>query len=388
MSRVYESLKLVQDRLQWGKTNPVPLLAPVKSTKDSSLTHEMQKIERLVADRVSKLKAAMKAAEAMVVEEARQVEQLSGSLKAEFAVVQAKLKETDEIVGRKDFSRKKMEETLTAKIKNLQNDIKKKDETLATRENEIDDFKFRLDDNVKQSGELELANRKTKEEAASHAKRAEDLAESFKSKITALESRLKEQEELAHHKQATIKELEQQLAVKVQAFESMVNDKQELLSRRESEINDLKSQLQRLTKGIGEMSSVFRQAEALTGIAGQAAGTVAQNEPTDRVEEKPAVVQSNIAKVTASVPEAAGEMVSPEILERISSELAQTTNVMASLSSLIVRRQAKALGESIEKFPRKRLPELLEALAKEISDEKRQLDFRQRLAQSAQITLN
>jgi DNA repair exonuclease SbcCD ATPase subunit len=349
----------------------------------------MQKIERLVADRVSKLKAAMKAAEAMVVEEARQVEQLSGSLKAEFAVVQAKLKETDEIVGRKDFSHKKMEETLTAKIKNLQNDIKKKDETLATRENEIDDFKFRLDDNVKQAGELELTNKKTKEEAASHAKRAEDLAESSKGRITALETRLKEQEEFAQRNQSTIKELEQQLAAKVQAFDSLVNDKQELLTRRESEINDLKAQLKRLTKGIGEMSSVFRQAEALTGLAGHDVATAAQNEPMDEVgEEKPAIVKANIAKVTASAPETAGEMVPPEIFQRISRELAQTTNVMDSLSSLIVRRQAKALGEPIDKFPRKRLPELLEALAKEISDEKRQLDFRQRLAQSAQITLN
>jgi hypothetical protein len=42
----------------------------------------------------------------------------------------------------------------------------------------------------------------------------------------------------------------------------------------------------------------------------------------------------------------------------------------------------------MEKFPRKRLPELLEGLVKEISDENRRIDFRQRLAQSAQITLN
>jgi hypothetical protein len=61
---------------------------------------------------------------------------------------------------------------------------------------------------------------------------------------------------------------------------------------------------------------------------------------------------------------------------------------MAPLASLLVHQQAKALGESVEKFPRTRLPELLEGLVKEISDENRQIDFRQRLAQSAQITLN
>ena len=288
MSRVYNSLKLkIRDTLQWGKTNSMPL-ARVKSTNALNLNHEMEGLEKLVADRIGKLKAAVKAGEAMV-EEARQAEQLVGNLKADIAALEAKLKEMEETIRRKDSSRQKMEETLTAEIKNLQNDLKKKDETLATRGNEI---------------------------------------------------------------------------------------------------NDLKSQLKRLTKGIGEMSSFFRQAEALADIEGQDVSTAAQNEPVDEVEEKPVAVQSNIARVTPIVADAAGEMVSPEIFQRIISELAQVTNVMAPLASLLVHQQAKALGESVEKFPRTRLPELLEGLVKEISDENRQIDFRQRLAQSAQITLN
>jgi len=288
MSRVYNSLKLkIQDTLQWGKINSMPL-ARVKSTNALSLNHEMEGLEKLVADRIGKLKAAVKAGEAMV-EEARQAEQLVGKLKADIAALEAKLKEMEETIRRKDSSRQKMEETLTAEIKNLQNDLKKKDETLATRGNEI---------------------------------------------------------------------------------------------------NDLKSQLKRLTKGIGEMSSFFRQAEALADIEGQDVSTAAQNEPVDEVEEKPVAVQSNIARVTPNVADAAGEMVSPEIFQRIINELAQVTNVMAPLASLLVHQQAKALGESVEKFPRTRLPELLEGLVKEISDENRQIDFRQRLAQSAQITLN
>jgi chromosome segregation ATPase len=388
MSDVYKSLKLkMQDTLQWGKTNSLPL-ARVKSTNALDLNHEMEGLERLVADRIGKLKAAVKAGEAMIVDEARQAEQLAGNLKAEIATLKAKLKEMEETIRRKDFSRQKMEETLTAEIKNLQNDLKKKDETLATRGNEINDYKSKIDDNRKQITELELANRKTTEEAASHAKRAEDLAENSRATITALESEFKEKEKLTRQKDSTIKELEQKVAAKVQEFESRVKDKQKLVARRDSEINDLKSQLKQLTKGIGEMSSFFRQAEALTGIEAQDASTAAQNEPMDGVEEKRAAVQSNIARVTAIVPDAAGEMVSPEIFQRIISELAEATNVMGSLSSLIVRRQAKALGESMEKFPRTRLPELLEGLAKEISDENRQIDFRQRLAQSAQITLN
>ncbi len=387
MSRVYNSLKLkMQDTLQWGKTNSLPL-DQVKSTNALNLNHEMEGLEKLVADRIGKLKAAVKAGEAMV-EEARQAEHLVGNLKADIAALEAKLKEMEETIRRKDFSRQKMEETLTAEIKNLQNDLKKKDETLATRDNEINDYQSKIDDKRKQIAELELANRKTTEEAASHAKRADTLAETSQAKITVLESQLKETEKLARQRESNIKALEQELTAKVQEFESMVKDKQELLTRRDSEISDLKSQLKRLTKGIGEMSSFFRQAEALAGIEARDVSTAAQNEPVDEVEEKPAEVQSNIARVTPIVPDAAGEMVSPEIFQRIINELAEATNVMAPLASLLVHQQAKALGESVEKFPRTRLPELLEGLVKEISDENRQIDFRQRLAQSAQINLN
>src|SRR5206468_7020175 len=70
---------------------------------------------------------------------------------------------------------------------------------------------------------------------------------------------------------------------------------------------------------------------------------LAQNEPVDEVEEKPVAVQSNIARVTPNVADAAGEMVSPEIFQRIINELAQVTNVMAPLASLLVHQQAKAL---------------------------------------------
>jgi chromosome segregation ATPase len=386
MSGFYESLKVkMQDTLQRAKTNSPPL-AQVKSTDALSLNDEMNRLERLVAETVGKLKAAVTAGEALVVEEARQAEQLAGSLKADIANLEAKLKEMEKTIERKDFSRKEIVETLAIEVKNLRDDIKTKDETLATRDNEIEDYKSKMDNHVKQIGELELANRKTEEEAASHAKRAEDLAESSQAKMTAFESRLKEAEELARHKESSIEELEQKLAAKVQEFESMVKDKQELLTRRDSEISDLKSQSKRLTKAISEGSSFFRQAEALTGI--EDVSTAAQNETMDRVEEKPAAVQSDIAKVTPIVPGAAREMVSPEIFQEIIRELAQITNLIAPLASLIVHQQAKALGESVEKFPRKRLPELLEAIAKEISEENPQIDLRQRLAQSAQITLN
>ena len=222
----------MQDSLQRGKINSMPL-APVKNANPLGLNREMERLEKLIAHRMDKLKAAVKAGE-MAVEEARQAEQVAESRKAEVAVLEAKLKEAEEAIEKKDLFRQKMEETLTAKIKNLEDDIKKKDQSLATRDNEINDYKAKVDANIKQIGELELTNTRTKEEAASQAKRADDLAESSQERITALGFQLNESEELARQKSSTIKKLEQELAVKVQEFEHVMKDKQELLTRRDA----------------------------------------------------------------------------------------------------------------------------------------------------------
>jgi hypothetical protein len=105
------------------------------------------------------------------------------------------------------------------------------------------------------------------------------------------------------------------------------------------------------------------------------------------VEEKAAAVQTEIV-TTHVTPAPMGEIVSPDIFQRIITELCEATNMMDALASLIVQQQVKALGESVDKFPTRRLSELLECLAKNISDEDRQIDFHHRCTQNAQITLN
>jgi chromosome segregation ATPase len=389
MSRLFDVLKQkkMQNTPQSDKTNIAPV-APVKSTDPLSLNHEMESFEKLVVEGVGKLKAAVTADEAIVVERSRQAQELAGSLKAELAVLKTELKETEETTKRKDLSYKQMEETLTAKISDLQNDLAKIDETLATRDNEINEYKATIDDNVKQLAALELANTNTKDEAASHAKRADDLTASFQGMIATLQSRLKETEAIVRQKEWTANDLEQRLGLKAQELERTVKNQRELLIRRDSEISDLKSQLTRLTKGISEMSSFFRKAEALTGFEGKELGTADHNERIGQMEEKPVAALPNNATVVPLVPAEAEEMVSSETFQRIVNELARIANIIAPLASLMVNQQVKALGESVEKFPRTRLPQLLECLAKEVSDGNPKLDCRQQLAQSAQITLH
>ena len=321
MSALYNFVKVkMQDTLRQRKNNSIQLVQ-VKHSTSSNLRHEIENLERLVTQRLGKVKTTMQADEAIVIQESRQAEQLAANLKTDIAMLRANLKEAEEAFAIRDLARQKIEESLNAKIKSFQEEITKKEALLVTRENEITGYKLTI--------------RKTEEEAASNAKCAEDLARKTLAKVTVLEAQLKATEELANYQKSSIQELKNELGAKAQEFDCIVKDKQELLMRQDSEINDLKSQLKRLTTGI-----------------------------------------------------AVGEIAAPEILERIITEFREAANMMHPLASLIVKQQAKALGESVETFPRTRLSELVECLAKDIEDEKRQIDFRQRCNQKAHITLN
>ena len=338
----------------------------------SSLNREFEMLEKTVSDELGKLKMTVNAHEAAVLERSRHSEQLSNNFKADVANLEAKLKQTEETIAKKDSALQELEKNLAAEIKSLQNRLNAKDESITKKEKEISEYNSKVDNSAKQIGELQLVIRKANEEKAGQAKAADAIAKSSYAKITELESLVKKAQEDAAEKASTIEEL----TADVEELEKLANDKQELLIRQDAEITDLKAQLKRLTIGIGEMSSFFRETAAFTGISLEPPASIAaEHEPTSENSTRPA--ESNVP-----------DTVPPDILQVIVSELAEFTNVMENLASLLVRRHAKSLGESIEKFPMKRLPELLEVLATEISDEDRRIDFRQQFAQRLHIALH
>jgi len=325
MSALYNFVKVkMQDTLRQTENYSMQLVQ-VKHSTSSNARHEIENLERLVTQRLGKVKATIQAGEAIVIQESRQAERLAANLKTDIAMLRANLKEAEEAFAIRDLAQQEIEESLNAKIKSFQEEITKKEALLVTRENEITGYRSKIEDNATKISDLELNIRKKEEEAASNAKCAEDLAQKTLTKVTALEAQLKKTEELANYQKSSIQELKNELGAKTEEFDCIVKDKQELLMRQDSEINDLKSQLKRLTTGI-----------------------------------------------------AVSEIAAPEILERIITEFSEATNMMDTLASLIVQQQAKALGESVETFPRTRLSELIECLVKDIEDEKRQIDFRQR----------
>jgi chromosome segregation ATPase len=357
MANVYESLK---GTLQRGKANSVAV-ARVKGSDASSLDIEMDQLEKIVVERLGKLRAAVKEGEAVVVSESQHNEQVIESLRTEIAAQQAQLNAARD----KELASQKMEQTLNAKIQDLQNDVKKKEEALESRGKEVSDVKSKMDVLAKQISQSESAIQQAKAETASETKRAQELAESFNAKIAALEAQVKDREAIIRAKDSALKSVEQRLTAKVQALEGLVKNKDTVLTDQDRQIKDLSTQLAALTNGIRGMSSFFKQAEVLT-------------QELKREKEKPANSQPKSAEVTSNPADAAREAVPPAFFESVTKELAE---INGPLASMIVRDHVKALGESIDKFPKKRVSELVKILSEEITDEKVKNNFRKRITE-------
>ena len=383
MSRVYESLKdRVTETLQRGKPNSVPV-ARVKGNGAVTLNNEMEELERIVLERLGRLRSAVKEGEAEVSGEIEQAEQMTETLRENIATLESKLKEAEDSIRRKDSANQKMEESLTSKIHDLQSDLKKKEDALDSRATEITDLKSKIDGQVKQVAQLETAIRQAKTEAATEAKRVEHLTETSKAKIGVMEGMLKETEEVLHKRETNIKTLERDLAAKIETFENQLKKRDELLTGKEAEIRDLKSQMHVLTRGIKEMSSFFKQAEALSEVQPPNGTVTAAIEPLiseplngNGVEEKHAVFEPEAPATAPSAIDVSGPTVPTNFFDRVTVELTQAVGPMAAM---IVRDHVAALGESIEKFPQARVRELLDTVSQEIADERQKIGFRVRV---------
>jgi uncharacterized phage infection (PIP) family protein YhgE len=306
MSKMYESLEgLMQKTLQRGKIPAA--IARVKSSTASSLDDEVEKLQKMVVERLGGLKAAVKAGEAVVAGEAKRTEQLLESLKANISILEAGIKEKEETLRRNEAATQSMEKSLT-------------------------------------------------------------------DKVATLEKQLRDTEKIVREKEATVQTLEQTLTAKIQTLESQLRESERLLASREAQVNDLTSQLQSLTRGIKEMSSFFKQAEALATVQtpGAVVVPISSADPSKSGKKKPAVSQ-----LTGMSAVSVQETMPSSFFDNLTREL---TEVLGPMASVVVRDRVAALGESMEKFPKARVSELLETVGQEILDDSLKASFRERLA--------
>jgi len=143
--KMYDSLKeAVQESLQRSKANPT---APggTKGNNASMLNDAVEELEKFVAYRIGQLKAAVRESAAVLAGEAQHAEQVIDGLKTNIAALEAKLRETEEAVRDKDATIKSLEQDNSAKIHELENQLKTKEKLLTNRSREVIDLKAQLE---------------------------------------------------------------------------------------------------------------------------------------------------------------------------------------------------------------------------------------------------
>jgi predicted nucleic acid-binding Zn-ribbon protein len=351
MSQAYQSIRGVMQGTLHRRKPDIMVSARVKNN-DGSLNDAIEELEKTFLDGVTRLKAAVGDDQAAVATEAQHAEQVIEGLRANIMVLEARLRETEDSVQRKDVASQKLEESLSAEIRDLQSVVKKKEEALGSRDSEVNDLKSKIDVLTEQVAHLRLAIQQAKGAAASEVQNAEQVIKGLKVEIATLDDQLRQSEQIVSGTESSIKGLDQ---------------------NRNNQAIHLNADLESPANGMKDS-----KAEALLGIQAQAIDPVFAGEKLKPGEEKPTDFHFQAAGVTSILTEAARDTVSQEAFERMIADFSELANVIESIASLIVRDHVRVLGESIEQFPQARLTELLEALSKEISDDKLKTDFCQR----------
>ena len=338
MGRVYQAVRgVVQGSLH--RSEPDTMASARASGNDTSLNDAME-FEKIFVDGIGRFKAAVSDEQAVIANGVQAAEQVIEGVKATITGLEAKLRETEEALRRKDVANQKMEETLNAEIRDLQSALKKKDEALESRDSEINDLKSNRDILAEQVTRLELAIQQVKVEAASEAQHAEQVIAGFKAKIATMEAQLTQPGEPVGGTDRT------------KGFDQ----------DRDGQVIDLNAELKPQTK---EMS-----AEALADIQAQDIGTRIGPEQLKTAEGKLAT--------SCIVIQAGLKTVSQDTFDRMIAAFSELANVMGSIATLIVRDHVRVLGESMEEFPERRFTELLDSLGGDIADDKLKADFRER----------
>ncbi|HEX6440325.1 MAG TPA: hypothetical protein VF182_24620 [Candidatus Binatia bacterium] len=351
MGRVYELVReVVQGTLT--QTTPDTTVSRQAAGNEDSLCDATEELDKIFADGIRRLKAAVSDNQAIALSKTKHAEEVIEGLKANISELEARVRETEDMVHSQNIAGKKTEESLRTEIDNLQHALKEKEAALQSRTSEVNDLRSKIDVMAEQLSQSELTVRKARKEAASKVQEAEQVIEGLKANIIVLEATLKaqlsEEEQIVGGTDSSTKELDQE---------------------RDAAI-DLNGHHQPQRNGMEVMAEAFAhlQTQAMSKVVGGESGAA--------VEEKSRTFQ--IAGVTPLLTEAPGKTVSAEIFVGIIAEFSKFANVIETIASLIVRDHVKTLGESLEKFPPKRLPELLESLSNEISDSKRETAFRER----------
>ena len=357
MGRLKEA---IYGRFSTVQNNPTAV-GPLEDDRLLRLRTEIGQIGSLLTEKIDELTLVAKQSEEIVNNQIKRSEEVVESLWQEITVLEGKLQQVENTARQKEDASHKAENTLGTEVCKLQNE-------LAAKGKEIDELKSKNDSYIGRVAELDSVIAQNKLDTAKEAELHEHIGQTLKDDIDLLKVRLQGAEEISREKDLTVQRLEQEHAVKVQQFEGQITKKDQLLAERDAEITELKSQLQFLTRGIKDSSSFFRQAEAFAHRRTEEKGG-APIDPTNREGEN---------SIRASSATKTEETVSSEFLDRATEHLTLSIGPMAPI---IMRDHIVALGERTEKFPKRRVVELLDILSNEIANSDLRFNFRNWFAQ-------
>jgi DNA repair exonuclease SbcCD ATPase subunit len=425
MGKVYQMVReVVQGTL--NRTTASPTVSSQVTGNEDSLSEALEDLDKIFADGIRRLKAAVSDNRALALTKTKHAEQVIEGLRANVTGLEARVRETEDNLHNQNVAGQKMEENFRTEIDDLQRALKEKEESLQSRISEVNDLRSKIDVMAEQISQAELAVRR---ETATKVQEGEHVIEGLKANVTGLETRLKEAENTVERKDAALQNLENNLTAEIRDLQSVVTKKDQALESREAEVNDLRTKLDVMAEQLSQSELAVRKAKGVATSKMQEAEQVIEglkannivleatlkaklsqaeqngvgstdssiskldhdpNEPAidldghsqlQRNETTASMAQAfaNLqAQAMARITEAASETVSPAAFVHIVAGFSKFANVIENVASLIVRDHVRTLGESMEKFPQKRLPELLESLSNELSHAKLKADFRKR----------
>ena len=268
--------------------------------------------------------------------------------------LEAEPRASEEVASATEPSSEKVEEDLNAKVQALEEELKQKNDILRSQDNEINNLKSNVDVLVGRVRKLTVGNNQPKPEPPTNPSPAEQPGENSNSKVATLEAQIRKIQEIVRGRESAVEALERNLTVKIEDLEAQLKNKEKLLLDRDRQISYLETQLKTSISRIKEMSGFLRQAEALASFNDSDLIAAAAN-------------QGNV---------------SADLFDRIIRELSQ---IIGPMATVIVRHDVVMLGESIDRFPRRRLAELLDRVTKEIADENLKRGFRERILRNSSL---
>src|SRR5688572_813418 len=192
MGKVYQMVReVVQGTL--NRTTASPTVSSQVTGNEDSLSEALEDLDKIFADGIRRLKAAVSDNRALALTKTKHAEQVIEGLKANITGLEARIRETEDNLHNQNVAGQKMEESLRTEIDDLQRALKEKEESLQSRISEVNDLRSKIDVMAEQISQAELAVRKARREAATKVEEAEQVIEGLRANMVVLEATLKAQ---------------------------------------------------------------------------------------------------------------------------------------------------------------------------------------------------